>query len=86
MFGYTGIDEPETPEDGQSQFAFMMGGQLVVNGEGTLQMFDISGRQVMSAETHGTQTTVSLPRLAAGVYTLRMTTAGSSQVQKIVIR
>ena len=86
VFGYTGIDEPETPEDGQSQFAFMMGGQLVVNGEGTLQMFDISGRQVMSADTHGTQTTLGLPRLAAGVYTMRLTTAGSSKVQKIVIR
>ena len=88
VFGYTGIEEPETPEtdDKQSQFAFVMGGQLVVNGEGTLQVFDISGRQVMSADTHGTQTTLGLPRLAAGVYTLRMTTAGSSQVQKIVIR
>ena len=88
VFGYTGIEEPEAPEanDGQSQFAFMMGGQLVVNGEGTLQMFDVSGRQVMATETYGTQTMVSLPGLSAGVYTLRMTTKGNSQVQKIVIR
>ena len=88
VFGYTGIDEPETPQadDAQSQFAFIMGGQLVVNGEGTLQVFDISGRQVLSTDTHGTQTTLGLPGLAAGVYTMRLTTAGSSKVQKIVIR
>ena len=86
VFGYTGIEEPEGSDDVQTQFAFMSGGQLVVNGEGTLQVFDVSGRQVMSTETHGTQTTVGLPGLAAGVYTLRMTTQGNTQVQKIVIR
>jgi predicted outer membrane repeat protein len=91
VFGYTGIDEPgddgtSTGSAATSSFAFQMGDQLVVNGEGTLQVFDMAGRQVMSTETHGTQTTVSLPGMAAGVYTMRLTNTRSTQVQKIVIR
>ena len=88
VFGYTGIDEPEAPEpsEGTASFAFQMGDQLVVNGEGTLQLFDMGGRQVMATETVGTQTAISLPKMAAGVYTMRLTTDRSSQVQKVVIR
>ena len=90
VFGYTGIEEPEgdSPSTGSEtcNFAFMMGDHLVVNGEGMLQMFDVTGRLVNSARVHGEQNTISLPTLPAGVYMLRLEGSNRTQTQKIVIR
>ncbi len=90
VFGYTGIEEPEgdgpSTGSGTCNFAFMMGGQLVVNGEGTLQMFDVTGRLVSCTQVLGEQNTVSLPTLPAGVYMLRLEGGNGTQTQKIVIR
>ncbi len=85
VFGYTGIEEPEATET-TANFAFQMGDEWVVNGEGALQMFDVNGRQLMSTVTTGTQTTLHLPQVSAGVYVLRMATNNGTKVQKIVIR
>ena len=84
VFGYTGIEEPEAVE-ANANFAFMMNDELVVTGEGVLQVFDVTGRQVMSQELHGVQTTVSLPNAANGVYVLRLTEGKQSRIQKMVI-
>ena len=84
MFGYTGIEE-DTEAEANENFAFIMGDELVVTGEGVLQVFDMTGRMVMSQELHGVQTTVSLPAAANGVYVLRLTNGRQSQVQKMVI-
>ena len=89
VFGYTGIDEPELPEplEGPTgSFAFQMGDQIVVNGEGTLRMFDVTGRLVSTVSVNGTQTTLSLPALPKGVYMLRIESNSGTQTQKIVIR
>ena len=84
---YKGIEEPE--EDGLSTgsrtFAFQMGDQLVVNGEGDLQIVDMLGRIVMTDQLTGSQSTTSLPK-TAGVYLLRLTGSNGTQTQKIVIR
>ena len=93
VFGYTGVDENEEdgPSTGSGTFAFMMGDELVINGPSTgsgtalLQMFDMTGRMVMQQSVSGTQTTVSLPDLTAGVYVLRLSDRNGSRVQKIVI-
>ncbi len=84
VFGYTGIEEDSEAEANES-FAFMMNDALVVTGEGVLQVFDVTGRMVMSQELHGVQTTVSLPNAANGVYVLRLTEGKQSRVQKMVI-
>ena len=85
MFDYTGIEESE--EAGTNpNFAFMMNDELVVTGEGVLQVFDMTGRLVASQELHGVQTMVSLPNAANGVYVLRLTEGKQSRVQKLVIR
>jgi hypothetical protein len=85
VFDYTGIEEPMTPAEDQTSFAFMMGDELVVNGEGTLHMFDISGRLLASKELHGPQSSVSLPQVSAGIYVLRLNTADGTKIQKIVV-
>ena len=84
VFGYTGIEENGT-EATETSFAFMTGDELVVTGEGVLQVFDVSGRLVASRELHGVQSTVSLPDVSNGVYVLRLTEGKQSRVQKMVI-
>lgn len=87
VFDYTGIEEPETPEpvEGPTHFAFQMGNELVVNGEGQLQMFDLAGRQVLTTNISGTQSRVALPELGTGIYVLRMNGKNEVITQKIVI-
>ena len=67
-------------------FAFQMGDELVVNGEGLLQMFDVNGRCLMSTELNGQQNTIGFPTAAAGVYVLRLTSGENVKVQKMVVR
>jgi len=89
VFDYTGIDEPEAPElvEGPTPFAFIMGNELVINGDGFLQMFDMTGRLVMEQTVGGGQTTIGLPALTAGVYVLRLRDrTNGTRTQKIVIR
>ena len=62
-----------------------MGGQLIVNGEGTLQMFDVQGRCLLEKGMVGAQSAVSLPMVADGVYTLRLINGKNVKVQKMVI-
>ena len=87
VFDYTGIEEPEVPEpvEGPVSFAFQMGDELVVTGEGMLQVFDVTGRMVMSRELHGVQSTMPMGNMSNGVYVLRLTNGKQSQVQKMVI-
>ena len=84
---YKGIDEPEVdgPSTGSGTFAFQMGDQLVVNGEGELQIIDMLGRVVMTDQLTGSQSTTSLPS-TAGVYVLRLTDTNGTRTQKMVIR
>jgi len=84
VFGYTGIEESE-PAETSSTFAFIMGDELVVNGDGTLQLFDISGRQIASSKLMGQQNTLNLPGMANGIYMLRLTQGNSTKIQKLVI-
>ena len=85
----TGIDEPQTDYDdtsGQGTFAFQFGDELVVTGKGTLQFFDLNGRCLLSTNVVGEQSSVALPKVAKGVYLLRLTGSKQTQVQKIIIK
>ena len=81
-------EEPDDPDDGEDSdhFAFMFGDELVVNGEGLLQMFDIQGRCLMQTQALGQQSSHSLPKVAAGVYVFRLTGDKKVKVQKMVIK
>ena len=86
VFDCVGMEEYEEDDLNSATFAFQMGDELVINGEGMLQMFDISGRCLMSTQTMGQQSSVSLPKTAAGLYLLRLTTDSQVKVQKMVIK
>lgn len=61
-------------------FAYQTGNDIVVSGEGELQVFDVMGRMVMQQRIDGVQT-VAKP-LQTGVYILRL----NEKSQKIVVR
>ena len=61
-------------------FAYQTGNEIVVSGEGELQVFDVMGRMVLTQHINGVQT-IDKP-LQTGVYIFRL----NEKVQKIVIR
>ena len=70
-----------SPNDSNIEiFAYQSGNDIVVSGEGELQVFDVMGRMVISQHINGVQT-VTQP-LQTGVYIFRL----NEKVQKIVIR
>lgn len=60
-------------------FAYQSGNDIVVAGEGELQVFDVMGRMVMRQNVNGVQTVNGLSK---GVYIMRL----EGKTQKIVIR
>ena len=92
VFEYTDVEENEEdgPSTGSGTFAFFMGDELVVNGPSTgsaalLQLFDINGHCVFSTELYDTQSVVSPPKVAPGIYILRLTGNQVTRTQKMVI-
>ena len=68
----------------QENFAFISNGQIIVNGEGMVQVYDLTGRVVMTLEdAHHCITTNGM---AAGVYFIRLINGNRVQSQKIIIK
>lgn len=69
--------------DGDNEtFAFVNNGNIIVNGEGTLQVIDLTGRVLVSR--YGVHT-VSTNGMTPGVYVLRLIQGDNVKTQKIVI-
>ena len=66
-----------------SAFAFISNGNIIVNGEGVLQVIDMTGRVIVSrdAARH-----VSTSGMTPGVYVLRLINGENVKTQKIVIQ
>lgn len=60
-------------------FAYQSGNSIIVSGEGELQVFDITGRKVMTTNINGVETINGMNR---GVYIFRL----NEKTQKIVVR
>ena len=75
---------PGMDENGSVSFVHIDGNRLVVDGEGELQVFDVMGRQLGSAQVGGTATfdRHSLGMTNAGVYVMRL----GGNTQKIVVK
>ena len=89
VFEATGLEEEDDNEDDNGSsivnFAFRMGDELIVNGEGYFELFDVQGRRLTAKHLAGAQSSVSLPNVAAGVYLLRLTGDKQVKTQKMVI-
>lgn len=66
-----------------AMFAYVNDGNIVVNGEGTLQLIDMTGRVINTVEINGTQ---MIEKLSYGVYVLRMINGNEVKTQKIVVK
>ena len=90
MFDYTGVEEngedgPSTGSGTDTAFAFIMNGELVVNGTGIMQLIDLNGRMLTNYNINDAQSTVALPDIPAGLYVLRLITENGTRTQKIVL-
>ena len=65
-------------------FAFISNGNIIVNGEGTLQVFDVFGHQLVTKQLSTLNSQLSTP-LTKGVYVLRLINGEDVRTQKIVI-
>ena len=69
--------------NGDSAFAFISNGNIIVNGEGTLQVIDMTGRVVVCTDA---ARNVSTDGMTSGVYVLRLINGDNVKTQKIVVR
>ena len=69
-------------ESASGDFAYQSGSDIIVSGDGMLQVFDVLGRFVSSHEIHGVQ---AVPAMTTGVYIFRMI-GEDVRTQKIVVR
>jgi hypothetical protein len=77
----TGIEDIFDSDHGD--FAFVSDGNIVVNGEGVLQIVDVMGRVIVSGDARHC---VSTTGMTTGVYLLRLINGDDVRTQKIIIR
>ena len=70
------------PSTGSGTFAFISNGNIIVNGEGVLQIVDVIGRIVWVGDAINR---VSTSGMTPGVYVLRLINGNDVKTQKIVI-
>ena len=67
-------------------FAFIdASGNIIVNGEGTLQVFDVLGHQLVTKQLSTLNSQLSTLNYKSGVYVLRLIDGDTIRTQKIVI-
>ena len=75
---------PEPVEGPDQPFAFISNGDVIINGEGTLQVIDVTGRVLFTREVNSSLLTLH-SSLTAGVYVLRLINSDNVKTQKIVV-
>jgi hypothetical protein len=64
-------------------FAFISNGQIIVDGTGTLLIFDVTGRMISSQNASNN---IPINGMSAGVYMLHLVNNDNVKIQKIVIK
>ncbi|MBR6273330.1 MAG: T9SS type A sorting domain-containing protein, partial [Bacteroidales bacterium] len=77
----TDVDEFDADGD-YNNFAYFNGNEWIVNGQGQLDLIDMTGRVLHSEYLAGESNRVSFGNVAAGVYVIRF----GNKAQKIVIK
>ena len=68
-------------ENSSDIFAYQNGTDIIVEGEGELQVFDLMGRHIMNTNVNGTKI-ISTSTLNRGVYVMKL----NGKVQKIIVK
>jgi hypothetical protein len=66
-----------------NNFAFISNGEIILNGQGTVQIYDVNGRMISS---YNDVTSISTSDMANGVYMLRLINGNNVKTQKIVVK
>ena len=66
-------------------FAFISNGNLIVNGEGTLQVIDIIGRTLFTKELSTFNSSLSTLNFTPGIYVLQLINGEQVRTQKIAV-
>ena len=76
------VAKTDADSDADAPFAFISNGNIIINGEGTLQVVDMMGRVIIcrDAARH-----VSTAGMTPGVYVLRLIDGKDVKIQKLVI-
>ena len=77
-------NEADGPSTGSETFAFINNGNIIINGEGTVQVVDITGRIIVSVD--GRTRCIPTTGMTSGVYVLRLINGNDVKTQKIVVR
>jgi hypothetical protein len=64
-------------------FAFISNGNIIVNGDGVLQIIDVTGRVIVQGDAINR---VSTSGMTPGVYVLRLINGNDVRTQKLVVR
>ena len=75
----------EATNDIVESFAYVSNGQLMINGTGTLQVFDVLGRQILNKELSTVNCQLSTANFPSGVYVVRLCNGNDVKTQKIVV-
>ena len=67
-------------------FAFVYNGEIIVNGEGTLQVVDMFGHILVSRLVNSDSCLLSSDSLSKGVYVLRLINGDQVRTQKIIVK
>ena len=80
------VEEHEAPEPVEGPtFAYQMGDEIIVNGEGRLEVVDMLGRVVVSRDASQSPG-LSTAGMTPGVYVLRLNDGKGTRIQKIIIK
>ena len=82
VFDVTDVDEFVDDED--DSFIYFNGSGWVVEGQGHLDVVDVTGHVLYSTELVDNTTEVNLNQYAKGVYLMRLTTEHTQRTQRIV--
>jgi hypothetical protein len=78
-------ERKEDSNNDHDNFAYFNNGELIVNGEGTLQVIDMLGRQLYSRQL-SSDFCLLTSDFSTGVYVLRLINGDDVKTQKIVVR
>ena len=78
--------EKEDNDNNYDNFAFVSNSNIIVNGQGTLQVFDVNGRELFTKELSALSSQLSALSFSSGVYVLRLVSDNNVRTQKIVIK
>jgi hypothetical protein len=76
---FSAMDGPST---GSGTFAFISDGNIIVNGEGTLQVIDLTGRVIFTGDA---MNRVSTSGMMPGIYVLRLINGDDVKTKKIML-